>query len=80
MSKPKIKIAQIVGTEECIPCNQRRQEAQKATPTDVADIYKGNVTWGDFVEILRRNNIDPLTYDRNLTEDSLRWVNEQLTK
>jgi len=79
MSKPKIKIAQLVGTEECIPC-KAKQEAHKATPTDVADIYKGTVTWGDFVEILRRNNISPETYDKNLSEESLRWINQQLTK
>jgi iron only hydrogenase large subunit-like protein len=78
--KPKVTIAQIVGTEECIPCNQKKQEAHKATPENETDIYKGNVTWGEFVEILRRNNLDPLTYDKNLSEASLRWVNQQLTK
>ena len=74
------KIAQIVGTEECIPCKEKKQEPQKATPENEADIYKGSVTWGNFVEILRRNNLDPLTYDKNLSEASLKWVNEQLTK
>jgi len=78
--KPKLNISQIVGTEECIPCKKKKQESQKATPENEADIYKGRVTWGDFVEILRRNNIDPLTYDKNLSEASLKWVNQQLTK
>lgn len=78
--KPKLKIAEIVGTEECIPCNEAKKQAVKNTPTSVDDIYKGSVTWGDFVEILRRNNINPLTYDKNLSEESLKWVNEQIIK
>lgn len=75
--KPKLKISQIVGTEECIPCKESKN-LTTLCPTSKDDIYRVGVTFWDLIDIIKRNNIDPKHYDNTLSDECLSWINEQL--
>lgn len=76
--KTRLKISQIVGTEECIPCNEAKAVVTTLCPKSKDDVYRNGVTFGDLIDILKRNDIAPLDYDNSLSADCIEWINTQL--
>jgi hypothetical protein len=76
--KANLKISQIAGTEECIPCNEAKAGLTTLCPKSSEDIYRNGVTFGDLVDILKRNEINPLDYDESLCTDCVEWINIQI--